>query len=176
MPGSGRPKSGENRGGNDASGGEMVGPGTEKTCGSAERLTDKWGDAGREAIAEVAAPDLVVLDEAGVNQMTPWYAWVPRGERALAPKPTNHRTNLTIIEVMRLDEVMAAMGAGSVNRWRFRSRKPTGQDSPVLHLSRKDSQRDLDNQCDCISDNNFRSEFKLSFARTFPFEVFKLLI
>jgi len=68
--------------------------------------------AWREAVAPVAAKDLVFLDETGSHLgYTPTHAWAPRGERAHATAPANRGENKTVVAALTLD------GAGAFMRF-----------------------------------------------------------
>jgi len=60
---------------------------------------DEWARAAfRLRIAEVAAADVVVIDEIGLNlDLTPRYGRSPRGQRACAKIPRNTPRNTTLI-------------------------------------------------------------------------------
>lgn len=54
--------------------------------------------AWREQAAKLPTPDLVVVDETGSQiNMTPLYAYAPRGERVVGKVPRNYGANLTLI-------------------------------------------------------------------------------
>jgi transposase len=71
---------------------------------------DAWARAAfRLRLAEVAAADVVVIDEIGLNvDLTPRYGRAPRGQRAYASVPRNTPRNTTLIGSCSL----AGMGPG----------------------------------------------------------------
>ena len=73
-------------------------------------LRDAWARAAfRLRIADVAAADVVVIDEIGLNiDLTPRYGRSPRGQRAYATLPRNTPRNTTLIGSCSL----AGMGPG----------------------------------------------------------------
>ena len=61
-----------------------------------------------EQIPNLNAPDLVFLDEAGVNLgMTPAYGWSPEGARAVDDKPKDPGSNVTMIAGISLEGTIA---------------------------------------------------------------------
>lgn len=61
-----------------------------------------------EQIPSLNAPDLVFLDEAGVNLgMTPAYGWSPEGVRAVDDKPKDPGSNVTMIAGISLEGTIA---------------------------------------------------------------------
>jgi transposase len=66
--------------------------------------------AWREQAAKLPTPDLVVVDETGSQiNMTPLYAYAPRGERAIGKVPRNYGANLTVIASLSLSGMGEAM-------------------------------------------------------------------
>jgi transposase len=59
---------------------------------------------------QLAAPDLVVIDEMGSNiALTPLYARAPKGQRAYGTVPRNHGKNTTLVAALTLEGIDAAM-------------------------------------------------------------------
>jgi transposase len=66
--------------------------------------------AWREQAAKLPTPDLVVVDETGSQiNMTPLYAYAPRGERSVGKVPRNYGANLTLIASLSLSGMGEAM-------------------------------------------------------------------
>jgi hypothetical protein len=64
----------------------------------------------RELMRQLAAPDLVVIDEMGSNvALTPLYARAPKGERAYGVVPRNHGKNTTLVAALTLEGIDVAM-------------------------------------------------------------------
>jgi transposase len=84
----------------------------EKTLHAAERSRADVQEKRRRfrrKVRQIEPKRLVFVDETGVNTaMTPTYAWVPRGERALGSVPTSWGT-LTVIAALGLDGVRAPL-------------------------------------------------------------------
>jgi len=84
----------------------------EKTLHAAERSRADVQEKRRRfrrKVRRIEPKRLVFVDETGVNTaMTPTYAWVPRGERALGSVPTSWGT-LTVIAALGLDGVRAPL-------------------------------------------------------------------
>ena len=59
--------------------------------------------AWRKQAKQLAAQDLVIVDETGTQiNMTPLYAYAPRGERAVGKVPRNYGANMTLIASLSL--------------------------------------------------------------------------
>lgn len=73
-------------------------------------------------MTEVAAEDLVFVDEAGVNlAMSRQYGWAPCGERLVAAVPFQRGKNISVIGALGYDGLLATLPVdGSVNRDIFR--------------------------------------------------------
>lgn len=66
--------------------------------------------AWREQAAKLPTEALVVIDETGSQiNMTPLYAYAPRGERAIGKVPRNYGANLTVIASLSLSGMGEAM-------------------------------------------------------------------
>jgi transposase len=66
--------------------------------------------AWREQAKQLPTADLVVVDETGSRiNMTPLYAYAPRGERAIGKVPRNYGANLTLIASLSLEGMGEAM-------------------------------------------------------------------
>jgi hypothetical protein len=66
--------------------------------------------AWREQATKLPTPDLIVVDETGSQiNMTPLYAYAPRGERAVGKVPRNYGANLTLIASLSLSGMGEAM-------------------------------------------------------------------
>jgi hypothetical protein len=64
----------------------------------------------REKASQLPTQDLVVVDETGSQiNMTPLYAYAPRGERAVGKVPRNYGANLTLIASLSLSGMGEAM-------------------------------------------------------------------
>ncbi|WP_126602002.1 IS630 family transposase [Dictyobacter aurantiacus] len=66
--------------------------------------------AWREQAKKLPTQDLVIVDETGTQiNMTPLYAYAPRGERAVGRVPRNYGANLTLIASLSLEGMGEAM-------------------------------------------------------------------
>jgi transposase len=66
--------------------------------------------AWRERAKHLTTQDLVVVDETGSRiNMTPLYAYAPKGERAVGKVPRNYGTNLTLIASLSVHGMGEAM-------------------------------------------------------------------
>jgi transposase len=72
---------------------------TVKASEQNEAARSAW----REQAAKLPSEDLVVVDETGSQiNMTPLYAYAPRGERAVGRVPRNYGANMTVIASLSL--------------------------------------------------------------------------
>jgi transposase len=66
--------------------------------------------AWREQASQLPTQDLVIVDETGSQiNMTPLYAYAPRGERAIGKVPRNYGANLTLIASLSLSGMGEAL-------------------------------------------------------------------
>jgi transposase len=66
--------------------------------------------AWREQAKQLPTQDLVIVDETGTQiNMTPLYAYAPRGERAIGKVPRNYGANLTLIASLSLQGIGEAL-------------------------------------------------------------------
>ncbi|HEX7733309.1 MAG TPA: transposase [Ktedonobacteraceae bacterium] len=66
--------------------------------------------AWREQAKQLSTQDLVIVDETGSRiNMTPLYAYAPRGERAIGTVPRNYGANLTLIASLSVQGMGEAM-------------------------------------------------------------------
>lgn len=66
--------------------------------------------AWREQAKQLSAQDLVIVDETGSRiNLTPLYAYAPRGKRAIGTVPRNYGANLTLIASLSLQGIGEAM-------------------------------------------------------------------
>lgn len=66
--------------------------------------------AWREKAKQLSTQDLVIVDETGSRiNMTPLYAYAPRGKRAIGSVPRNYGANLTLVASLSLQGMGEAM-------------------------------------------------------------------
>jgi transposase len=66
--------------------------------------------AWREQAKQLSTQDLVIVDETGSRiNMTPLYAYAPRGKRAIGSVPRNYGANLTLIASLSVQGIGEAM-------------------------------------------------------------------
>jgi transposase len=75
-----------------------VGLDTKKKTLVASEQNEATRAVWRAQASQLSTPDLVVVDETGSQiNMTPRYAYAPRGERAVGKVPRNYGANMTLI-------------------------------------------------------------------------------
>ena len=84
-------------------------PRKKKTIRASEQ-DDVARAAWREQAKQLPTQDVVIVDETGTQiNMTPLYAYAPRGERAVGKVPRNYGANLTLIASLSLTGFGEAM-------------------------------------------------------------------
>ena len=75
---------------------DSIGLDAKKKTIRASEQDDLARAAWREQAKQLSTQDLVIVDETGTQiNMTPLYAYAPRGERAVGKVPRNYGANLT---------------------------------------------------------------------------------
>jgi transposase len=93
-----------------AAGDESLGLEPQKKSLIASERDEAARQVWREEMAQVAAHQLVFVDECGSHlALTPLYTYAPRGERAVGSVPKNRGQNTTIMGALTLSGVEAAM-------------------------------------------------------------------
>jgi transposase len=89
---------------------DSIGLDAKKKTIQASEQDDLARAAWREQVKQLPTQDLVIIDETGTQiNMTPLYAYAPRGERAVGKVPRNYGTNLTLIASLSLEGMGEAM-------------------------------------------------------------------
>ncbi|EFH79753.1 IS630 family transposase [Ktedonobacter racemifer] len=87
-----------------------IGLDTKKKTLRASEQDEAARAAWREQAKQLPTQDLVIVDETGSRiNMTPLYAYAPRGERAIGTVPRNYGANLTLIASLSLQGMGEAM-------------------------------------------------------------------
>jgi transposase len=89
---------------------DSIGLDAKKKTIRASEQDDLARAAWREQAKQLPTQDLVIVDETGTQiNMTPLYAYAPRGERAVGKVPRNYGANLTLIASLSLEGMGEAM-------------------------------------------------------------------